>query len=324
MSFGLVTNVPIPADRNASIARVKGDVAKVLSDIKTVIPQLPPYEWASGMIVGYLRAKGYSWEDAMTAMDVYLQVAGKPPSLPRHSFRMELVTCSVGCSSFLKTFLERNMRHFERTMVVTDPSDTQSQQLAESMGADLLISDRFYHAGRRFDRGSVYNRALKDLRYKDWVAFVDVDIVLPNAFRARLEDHGLSDDCFYGMSRIDIHGEDNRKAFLSGEPFKGEPHNGESDWGFGFFQLFCLKSRFLAGVDPVYPSHDDVNHSDFLFRRQFGTGHVFDDKTGIWHWDPQHQIKLPMSCHHLGADGGTTPSLTRHYQNPEYSPLPNL
>jgi len=325
LSFVLSTNVPVPnaQEREAALRRTEAPTSALIKDLLSSVSDTPPREWTCGTIVGYLRACGYSWSDALTAMDAYLRFSEppKPGMLVRHSFKLELITCSVGCAPFLKTCLERNMRHFDRTMVVTDPDDKASQDLAEQMDADVVISNRFYAGGRRFDRGSVYNRALQALRHKDQVVFMDVDIVLPDGFRAALELYGLKQDCFYGMSRRDIHNEAQRQAFLKGEPFESVLHGG-SDWGFGFFQLFSPQSRFLKGVNPVYPSAEDVNMSDYLFRQQFGAGHHFDQETGEWHWDPVHQHKLPFECFHLGSNGEGTSSLTRHYPNPHGPPSP--
>lgn len=323
--MNLQTNVavPSPETRPLVIERTKGAVVELFKDIGSAMLGPPPTEWTYGAIVGYLRARGYSWTDALTAMDEYLRfTVAENPLVPeaRHAFRMELITCSVGCADFLKTCLERNMRYFDRVLVVTDPKDEVSCNLARSMGADVLVTDRFYAQGKRFDRGSSYNRALKELRFKDWVAFMDVDIVLPREFRALVEAHGLRNDCFYGMARRDISSDNQREAFLAGQPFESTLHTG-SDWGFGFFQLFNMNSCFLKDANPIYPANEDVNHSDYLFRKQFGRTHQFDEKTGVWNWDPVYQIKLPFECFHLGANKGE-PSLTRHYPNPHNLSVP--
>lgn len=325
MNLQTNVSVPTPQERPFVLERTKGEVFNLLNDLSSVIAGRPPDEWTYGAIVGHLRAKGYTWTEALTAMDEYLRmIVGlkREAETIRHTFQLELITCSVGCADFLRVCLERNMRHFDRTIVVTDPKDDASHHLARSMGADVLITDRFYSQGKRFDRGSSYNRALKELRFRDFVAFMDVDIVLPDDFRIHLQTHGLKNDCFYGMPRRDISSEEERGKFLDGKPFHSTLHEG-SDWGFGFFQLFSPKSRFLQGKDPIYPPHEDVNHSDYLFRKQFGYTHQFDEKTGIWNWDPTYQVKLPFECFHLGANG-PTPSLTRHYHNPHNDLQPLL
>ena len=333
MSFTLATNVPTPSpeERVLSLARTRPAIVSILADLQGSVTSTPPQELTCGVLLGYLRACGFPWTDAMTAMDEFLKISGATMGSSarpfegglslRHAFQLELITCSVGCAPFLKTFLERNMRHFNRTIVVTDYKDMESRHLAQSMGANVLVTDRFYVGGKRFDRGSSYNRALKELKHRDFVVFADVDIVFPDDFRLRLERYGLKDDCFYGMARRDVDDEEQRKAFIDGKPFTSTLHLG-AEWGFGYFQLFSPKSRFLQGLDPVYPAAEDVNHSDFLFRGQFGSGHTFCNATGEWSWDPVYQIQLPFECYHLGSNRGES-SLVRHYVNPHgLPPLP--
>lgn len=322
MSFTLATkvSVPPPSERLEILRSTNATVSRIVSDLQANVTTEPPSEWACGLVVGYLRAEGYSWSEALTVMDEYLRVTGQvgrvsPDPIRYNDIKLEAIVCSVGCSAFLKTTLARNMRHFDRTLVVTDEQDMESRAVAQSMGADVMVSNRFYGGGRRFDRGSVYNRALRELRYRDWVTFMDVDIVLSDYFRAQVQTFGLKQDVFYGIPRHEIHGDDNRAAFLRGEPFESAPHQAD-DWGFGYFQMFCMKSRFIQGADPIYPGAEDCNHSDYLFRKQFGSSHAFDEATGLWSWDPVYQVRLPFHCYHIGSNGDGTPSLTRHYPNP--------
>lgn len=298
-------------------------MVEIYSDMTTNVTAHPPRELMCGATLGYLRAKGFSWSDALVGMGALLDItqpAAATPRPARHGdLKMELITCSVGCGEFLKVCLERNMKHFDRTVVVTDSRDKESLAVAGQMGADVFVTDRFYLNGNRFDRGTAYDRALKVLRHRDWVAFMDVDIVLPRGFRSLVEEHGLSDDCFYGCRRRHITSDEAREAFLSTGTCEWTIPS-EYEWGFGYLQMFNMGSRFIQGKDPVYPGAEDCNHSDYLFRKQFGQGHTFDEKTGAWQWDPTFQIRLPFDCYHLGSNGAA-PSLVRHYENPHGPPV---
>lgn len=304
--------VPPPEERDTILRHLAPELAQLLGDIKANVGDLPT-DIAAGAVLGHLRARGFSWVEAFTVMHAYA-MARQRPSI-RHAFHIEMITCSVGCADYLPLCLERNMRHFDHTIVVTSPEDEASQAVAEKAGASVLVTDRFYRGGNRFNRGDAYNRALQMVRHHDWVTFVDVDIVLEHDHRARLEAHGLQDDVFYGCDRLNVLGDEERRRFIAGEPC--EPRlQSTSEWGFGYYQLFNLRSPFLKAVssrgEALYPSAPDVGYSDYVFRTRFGSGHQ-QGNDGIWSWDPIHQRKLPWACYHLGADGEGLPSRTIHY-----------
>jgi hypothetical protein len=322
LSLNTVITIP-PAAEYAAILRTVGpDVKRLFQDSALIAPEGLPKELSCGMVVGYLRGRGYSWQEAFTAMDDLIKrlsaTVSAVPCPARRTFKTELITCSVGCADYLRTTLARNMRHFDHTIVVTDVDDLVSRELAQKLGADVLVSDRFYAAGNAFDRGAVYNRALTLLKHRDWVTYMDVDIVLPPDHRARLETMGLRDNVFYGMDRLNLTSDDTRAAFLARGDTSGAVADSTTEWGFGYYQQFSLANPHIRAIpagQPVYPSSPDVFQSDYLFRRQFGSGHTMTPE-GVWMWDPTHQQKLPWCCYHLGSNGiGQPPSTLRYLQS---------
>ncbi len=320
---GFVTRVRMPVSeeaQKAAFAAVLPDVKRLFLDLEASVADKMPTELTCGMIAGYLRGRGYSWQEAFVAMDDYLQRATPSAAAypPRHTFKAEMITCSVGLAKYLPDCLRRNMVHFDRTIVVTDRHDTASQEVARAHGADVFVTDWFYVEGRRFDRGTAYNRALKLLTHRDWVTFMDVDIVLPVDHRARLEAFGLRDNVFYGMDRLNLNTPETRAAFLSTGDASGAVSDSTTEWGFGYHQLVNLSNPFLKRLPegkPIYPSSPDVFQSDYLFRHQFGSGHTMTPE-GVWTWDPLHQQKLPWVCYHLGSNGCGQPPNTLAYLAP--------
>lgn len=325
--FSLNTNVrmPAPAEVEGILRTVAPDIKRLFQDVDTIAPSGLPKEMSCGMLVGWLRAKGYSWQEAFTAMDDLIKVltakgqmtAAVTPQQypPRSSFKVELITCCVGCVDYLETCLKRNMWHFDHTIVVTDTTDLASRELAQRLGADVLVTDRFYVGGKRFDRGSAYNRALDLVRYKDWVTFMDVDIVLHGDHRLKLEQHGLRNNVFYGCDRLNLTTPAAREAFLCEGDTSSALVDSTTEWGFGYYQLFNWTNPFLTGrppSEPIYPSSPDVFTSDHLFRHRFGGGHTMTP-AGLWTWDASHQQRLPWPCYHLGSNGvGTVPDTLRY------------
>lgn len=227
----------------------------------------------------------------------------------------ECITCSVGCSSFLKIFLEKNIKHFDNIIVVTSPTDPESIEISKKSGARTLVTDFFYRNGNKFDRGSAYNRALDFLKFNHWVSFIDVDIVLDDKHSEYLKNYPIFDDVFYGIDRLNIIRENERNLFLKGENFKCDL-NCKHEWGFGYFQMFSMRHPLILkkinNSEIIYPSANDVGLSDFLFRMQFGLGGM--DKIKRWHWDSNYQRKLPWPCFHLGSDGLGSKSKTIKYE----------
>lgn len=217
---------------------------------------------------------------------------------------IEGVTISVNCAHMLAISLENNMRHFSRTLVITTPTDTETQEVCKKYGADALLTDAFYREGAKFDKGWAHEQSLKYINHNQWVLFFDADIVLHYAFKYFISRYPLDIDVMYGCDRIYVTRQEHidlmRKGRLHG-PFDS------GDWGFGFFQLFHMENRWFRGKPVKCPSIPLKDRpfgepmDDYFFREQFGSGHMFID--GTWHWDTNFQKKLPMPCFHMGSSG---------------------
>lgn len=217
-------------------------------------------------------------------------------------YRIEMITQSVGYSQMLAATLPYNVRHFDNVIVATTTYDTETHRVCAKDGATTFSTDAFHRNGARFDKGFARNEALKQLKFREFVLFLDCDILLPESFRDWLSKVVLDIDILYGADRIyvtkPVHVDLMREGRLSG-PF----HPGE--WGLGHFQLFHMDSKYLQGKEVICDSNpteeEPFGMDDYLFREQFGRGHMLVD--GWWNWDPTAQIRLVLPCYHLGEAG---------------------
>jgi hypothetical protein len=268
-------------------------------------------DFIAGNIIGFLRSKGFEWIDCILVANYILEINKNENDLPKF---FEGITCSVGCADFLSIFLEKNLRHFDNLIVVTDRNDKQTFEVAKNFNIRLFVTDVFYENGNKFDRGSAYNRALKLLKYNDWVSFIDVDIILQKDHKEKFLNYNLNKNIFYGMDRHNIFSQSDREKVINDIDISTSP-DCKHEWGFGYFQHFSMKHPVIQKLknqnSQIYPSSFDVGTSDFLFRKQFGFGAM--DESGRWNWDSNFQQKLPWHCYHIGSRGLGMKADTIHY-----------
>lgn len=283
-------------------------LAPFIKDIEINFDKNISKELAISMVVGFLRGKGFSWQQS-------IEIANKS-IVKQEVFKkqFECITCSVGCADFLKIFLEKNKKHFDHIIVVTSPDDTDSIDVAKKYQASILSTDIFYRNGNKFDKGGAYNKALDLLLYKDWVCFIDVDIILEDNHKESLLKYELNRNIFYGIDRLNILTNIDKENFLNGLKFNSSLDS-EHEWGFGYYQMFSMDhfiiKQKVENKETVYPSSPDTYFSDFLFRKEFGPGYT--DHEGKWIWDEKFQQKLPWKCYHIGLNNSDRKSLTIKY-----------
>jgi len=190
-----------------------------------------------------------------------------------------LVVC-VNYSDKLAITLPRNKRHFDRTLVVTSPDDTQTQELARAEGVDLYITDAFTRYGAYFNKGMAIEESLDELGRDGWICIWDADIVMPNTLNLQNPDprslhvpirRTLADWKAFRPDGID----------WSSLPSPTQPH--EFD---GYFQLFhglAMGERPWYGIEWTHAGGCD---SDFQFK-----------------FDKHYRKRLPFEVLHLGSEG---------------------
>ena len=196
---------------------------------------------------------------------------------------LEGVTTCVDYSDFLEITLPRNVPHFDKLVVVTAEEDVATQEVCERHGATLKICprERLQHQGG-FNKGCAINDGLRELSRREWVAFLDADIALPEGFRAALEAEELDVQSLYGMERVGcLTWPDWERYLESGEarPMAYEP-------GVGYFQLVHAEADRIRAKGIWYPEfygHPEL--TDLLFSRRYM---------------PHRQRVLEQRCVHLG------------------------
>jgi SAM-dependent methyltransferase len=103
-----------------------------------------------------------------------------------------LVVC-VEYDDFLAVALPRNMRHFSRTLIVTSPADTRTQELAKRCGAECHVTDAFYRDGAAFNKGAAIEEAFDVLGRDGWICVWDADVVMPDS----MDVPSMSRNCLY-------------------------------------------------------------------------------------------------------------------------------
>ena len=109
---------------------------------------------------------------------------------------MKAITVCVDYDDYLAISLPHNKKLFEEICVITTDKDTATQKLAQDLGAEVVISDRFYEDGSVFNKGKAINDALNQM--SGWVCHWDADVMLPD-FRKLPE---LDRDVIYGCPRL--------------------------------------------------------------------------------------------------------------------------
>jgi len=91
-----------------------------------------------------------------------------------------LVVC-VEFDDFLAVTLPRNLRHFERTVVVTSVADFATHRLVRDCGCETVVTDVFYERHAHFNKGAAVEMAMDVLGRDGWICIWDADIVMPHS-----------------------------------------------------------------------------------------------------------------------------------------------
>jgi len=189
---------------------------------------------------------------------------GNPPPSAIGRRKIQALTVSVNYADFLEC-IAPNVRHFDRWLVVTDESDTRTQDVCRRWGMEVLLSKRLYENDAVFHKAAALNEGLAVLDQEAWVAVLDSDILLPHDFRERLELQELEPECLYGLSgRRICRTLPEFRSLAAREPWADNLIH--TTFVIGYFNLF-----HLAQEKNRYPEHgsDDASTYDVLFSNLF-------------------------------------------------------
>lgn len=203
---------------------------------------------------------------------------------------LEAVTVCIDYGDFLKITLPRNKKLFDNYIVVTSPTDLETQAICKEHNIGFVKSVRGL-SERGFNKGKFVNDGLDALRKTDWILHLDADMVLYEDTRKKLEAQAVDRNVFYGSARQMCPSAEEWQYYVeTGKQKTNWGRQGRSqNIGVGFFQLFNARADCLKGNAVWYPEQfDTAGRSDRFFYRKW-----------------QQRVKLKsMACVHL-EQGGT-------------------
>ena len=213
---------------------------------------------------------------------------------------IEAVVVCYNYSDFLSYTLPKNIEMVDRLVVVTHPSDKQTQRLCDKYSVDCIKTEVFHEDNDRFNKGRAINLGLSNLRHDGWILHMDADILLPHRFHNALHMAKLNKEYLYGCDRLNC---------VSYEHWKKHEHKTVPQHAWRFMVTpqseFPVGSRLLhleygycpigyfqlwhSSVRRMYPIVcGSAEHSDVLFAVQ---------------WPREKRILLPeFFCYHLESE----------------------
>lgn len=224
--------------------------------------------------------------------------------------KTECIIVSFDYSDFLSITLPRNRLAFDRIVVYTKSSDLATQRVCAENGVECVTTEAFTKDGAKFNRGAVYNEALRALRFREWVCLMDSDVIVTAGFSNQFAMIGPNPECFYGARRYNVETPEEWRAIVADSSQLNSTLLLRG-FGYGYFQLFHHDSQVFQRIwGGQYPESFSCSESDWVFRNQWGeeiweppfkiAGHqeknVQDRGTGLLRC-------LPFPVIHLGVTG---------------------
>lgn len=220
--------------------------------------------------------------------------------------KLEAVLICVNYSDFLAHTLPSTKNQFDRLVVVTDFSDTETKKLCEYYNVECVQTNAFYENGDTFNKGKGINAGLEKLSLDGWVVHLDADIYLPPQTRSILENLPLDEGKIYGADRLMC---PNYEEWLK---FVDKPSPIQDSWIFIHLTKFPVGVRIaeyktpIGGYEPIgYFQLWNPGESK-VFR--YPDKHGFADRTDVLHckkWPRKKRELLPeIVVIHLESEPG--------------------
>lgn len=233
---------------------------------------------------------------------------------------IEAIIVCVNYSDFLEITLPKNINHFDHIIIITTPEDVNTINYIESLKSakiSLIKTNYFTFNRAKFNKGLAINLAYDHLKYKDFICYLDSDIVLEEDFRTKFENQKPEIELFYGCPRRDFPTKQHWDDFISNKKQLNEfiKYRGS---GYGFFAIHNYNSTIFQNLlrnnlyKMPYPYWFlNGSESDWVFRNYWGE-RIFNPKLGKFpecHLEPNNDYdtgkykELPFECYHLGEVG---------------------
>ena len=169
--------------------------------------------------------------------------------------KIELLVTCVNRASFLKETLSLNKGRFDNVLVVTSPSDYETQLLCKKEEVDCFPTNVFYKDAAPFNKGLGINYGLERLKHNEWVVLADSDILFLPLHAQLFRDPNLNKELLYGCPRIIIKTKSEYLEFLKQGTFFPESLNLDplirkepNELGVGFFQMFHRDATTIQSI----------------------------------------------------------------------------
>lgn len=158
---------------------------------------------------------------------------------------MKSIVVSVDYHDLLEITLSRNIRHFDKTLVVTNTKDYQTYSVAKNLGAEVYQTDAFYKFGASFNKGLAMELGLQKLGKDGWIVVWDADTLFPDSIDIPNKEIGK----LYGARRKVAY---NESQFNFNALAKAEYYNDINEIP-GYFQMFHADDPAIKDKEYWYP-----------------------------------------------------------------------
>lgn len=185
----------------------------------------------------------------------------KAKEIINKSKKIEAIIVCKNYSDYLSLTLPKNRSYFDEIYVVSDKNDLNTKKICEIYDARFIEYNQFNKNGAIFNKGGAIQEAINNLKYKDWVVFLDCDIIIKEPFKDKLTDVNK----FYGSYRRFIPTLKDYQNINTNKPENFEAIEGS---GCGFFQCVNFNHpSFKAGA--YYPDSYSAEQVDIDFLKMF-------------------------------------------------------
>ena len=203
--------------------------------------------------------------------------------------KTEIITICVNRTSFLRESLPVNKAKVDNVIVVTTPSDLETQAYCKLEKVDYVTTNAFYHNGDPFNKGLAIEEGIKALRHKDWVLLLDADIILSPPYGEILSSDGLDTNRLYGCRRVMISDKKEYLEFLRDCAFNPEKINlndmlneRNDEIGVGYFQLFNMQSSVIKEIAPQVLGHSDEAYERLVQPYNEDSDRIFKQESQLY------------------------------------------
>lgn len=211
------------------------------------------------------------------------------------SRKIEAVIVCKNYSDFLQITLPINKIHFDNIIVVTSKDDEATKTLCKNFNVNYLIYNDFNKNGAKFNFGGARSFGLQNLKYNDWVIFLDGDIIMPENFRELFDINARDINKFYGSYRRFIPSYKDYKDLTNNIKSKDDFESIEGS-GCGFWQCVNLNSSLIKNYD-----------KKSLYRDSYSAEQVDIDFMRLWCpliGDDTNLVRTNIELLHLGSSDG--------------------